>query len=150
MLFRSRKTGVPHGLAGLGNLGNTCFMNSALQCLLHTEPLAYYFVTGTYLPDINRDNPLGMKGELCESFSDLMARIWEGGVTHVVPRLFKQRLGQFAPQFSGYRQQDSQEVLAFLLDGLHEDLNRIKVKKNYANYTRVQYINTKNEYISSK
>lgn len=37
-------------------------------------------------------------------------------------------VGRFAPQFSGYQQQDSQELLTFLLDGLHEDLNRIKKK----------------------
>ena len=37
-------------------------------------------------------------------------------------------VGRFAPQFSGYQQQDSQELMAFLLDGLHEDLNRIKKK----------------------
>ena len=39
-------------------------------------------------------------------------------------------VGRFAPQFSGYQQQDSQELMAFLLDGLHEDLNRI-MKKPY-------------------
>ncbi len=38
------------------------------------------------------------------------------------------QLAKFAPQFSGYAQQDSQELLAFLLDGLHEDLNRITDK----------------------
>ena len=37
-------------------------------------------------------------------------------------------VGRFAPQFSGYQQQDSHELLAFLLDGLHEDLNRVKKK----------------------
>lgn len=37
-------------------------------------------------------------------------------------------MGKFAPQFSGYQQQDSQELMAFLLDGLHEDLNRIRKK----------------------
>lgn len=37
-------------------------------------------------------------------------------------------MGRFAPQFSGYQQQDSQELLAFLMDGLHEDLNRVKKK----------------------
>ena len=37
-------------------------------------------------------------------------------------------VGRFAEQFSGYQQQDSQELMAFLLDGLHEDLNRIKKK----------------------
>ena len=48
--------------------------------------------------------------------------------TFVVPRNFKQAVGRFAPQFSGYQQQDSQELLTFVLDGLHEDLNRIKQK----------------------
>lgn len=38
------------------------------------------------------------------------------------------QVGRFAPQFSGYQQQDSQELLAFLMDGLHEDLNRVKKK----------------------
>lgn len=41
---------------------------------------------------------------------------------------FQTQVGRFAPQFSGYQQQDSQELLAFLLDGLHEDLNRVKKK----------------------
>lgn len=41
---------------------------------------------------------------------------------------FQYSVGRFAPQFSGYQQQDSQELMAFLLDGLHEDLNRIKKK----------------------
>ena len=41
---------------------------------------------------------------------------------------FQMQVGRFAPQFSGYNQQDSQELMAFLLDGLHEDLNRVKQK----------------------
>ena len=52
------------------------------------------------------------------------------GVGSVIPRAFKAALARFAPQFAGYQQQDSQELLAFLLDGLHEDLNRVK-KKHY-------------------
>lgn len=39
-------------------------------------------------------------------------------------------IGEFAPRFNGYAQQDSQELTSFLLDGLHEDLNRI-IKKPY-------------------
>ena len=35
---------------------------------------------------------------------------------------------RFAPQFCGHNQQDSQELLTFLLDGLHEDLNRVREK----------------------
>ena len=48
----------------------------------------------------------------------------------VAPREFKTIVGRFGPSFSGYQQQDSQEFLAFLLDGMHEDLNRI-MKKPY-------------------
>lgn len=69
-----------------------------------------------------------MNGRVAESFGELIERLWSGSTGSVAPREFKQVLSRFAPQFSGYMQQDSQELLAFLLDGLHEDLNRIKKK----------------------
>ncbi|KAF5734940.1 Ubiquitin carboxyl-terminal hydrolase 10 [Tripterygium wilfordii] len=115
------------GLAGLQNLGNTCFMNSALQCLVHTPPLVEYFLQD-YSEEINTKNPLGMHGELALAFGELLRRLWSSGRTTIAPRVFKGKLARFAPQFSGYNQHDSQELLAFLLDGLHEDLNRVKQK----------------------
>ncbi|KAG3270462.1 ubiquitin carboxyl-terminal hydrolase 4 isoform X5 [Ictidomys tridecemlineatus] len=119
---------VQPGLCGLGNLGNTCFMNSALQCLSNTAPLTDYFLKDEYEAEINRDNPLGMKGEIAEAYAELIKQMWSGRDAHVAPRMFKTQVGRFAPQFSGYQQQDSQELLAFILDGLHEDLNRVKKK----------------------
>lgn len=44
------------------------------------------------------------------------------------PRNFKNVIGKYGPSFSGYQQQDSQEFLLFLLDGLQEDLSRIHKK----------------------
>ncbi|OIV99196.1 hypothetical protein TanjilG_19692 [Lupinus angustifolius] len=118
------------GLTGLQNLGNTCFMNSALQCLAHTPKLVDYFLDD-YGKEINHDNPLGMNGEIASAFGDLLRKLWVPGASPVAPRIFKLKLARFAPQFSGFNQHDSQELLAFLLDGLHEDLNRVK-RKPYA------------------
>ncbi|KAK4764233.1 hypothetical protein SAY87_013671 [Trapa incisa] len=115
------------GLTGLQNLGNTCFMNSALQCLAHTPKLVDYFL-GNYTKEINHGNPLGMDGEIALAFGDLLRKLWEPGAAPLAPKTFKMKLARFAPQFSGFNQHDSQELLAFLLDGLHEDLNRVKCK----------------------
>lgn len=46
----------------------------------------------------------------------------------VCPSSFKQTIGEFQPRFAGYQQQDSSELITFILDGLHEDLNRVKKK----------------------
>ncbi|XP_042073700.1 ubiquitin carboxyl-terminal hydrolase 15 isoform X2 [Haplochromis burtoni] len=116
------------GLCGLSNLGNTCFMNSAVQCLSNTPPLTEYFLKDKYTDELNEDNPLGMKGEIAKAYAELIKQLWSGKYSYVTPRPFKTQVGRFAPQFSGYQQQDSHELLAFLLDGLHEDLNRIRKK----------------------
>ncbi|XP_064415015.1 ubiquitin carboxyl-terminal hydrolase 11 [Latimeria chalumnae] len=118
------------GVCGLTNLGNTCFMNSALQCLSNTPPLTEYFLNNRYLDELNFSNPLGMKGEIAEVYADVIKQMWSGRHSYVVPRMFKSKVGHFASQFMGYQQHDSQELLSFLLDGLHEDLNRVK-KKEY-------------------
>jgi len=85
-----------------------------------------------FTQELNPDNPLGMRGEIAQSFGALLQRIWSDTSqgTSYAPREFKSVLSRFAPQFSGYQQHDTQEFVAFLLDGLHEDLNRV-LKKPY-------------------
>jgi hypothetical protein len=51
--------GSRKGVTGLQNLGNTCFMNSALQCLSNCYALTSYFLTDEYEKDINIENKLG-------------------------------------------------------------------------------------------
>jgi hypothetical protein len=128
--YNSSRPPSDPGKIGLGNLGNTCFMNSALQCLSSTAPLTDFFLSGRYLGELNTDNPLGMQGEIAKKYGDLLKQLWGGDTYAAEPREFKWTLQRFAPQFEGYQQHDSQELLAFLLDGLHEDLNRI-LRKPY-------------------
>lgn len=68
-------------------------------------------------------NVLGTRGQLAVAFGELLQEMWLSRSPVVVPRAFKEVLGRFAPQFSGTAQQDAQEFLSYLLDGLHEDLN---------------------------
>jgi len=102
-------------------------MNSSLQCLSNTTPLTDYFLQKLYVTDCDYEgiNPLSLKGLLANEYYNLIQELWGSKRGVVDPFQFKGALSQFAPQFSGYRQQDSQELLSFLLDGLHEDLNKV-------------------------
>lgn len=54
-----------------------------------------------------------------------MKALWAGLYKCISPRDFKSTIGKINDQFAGYDQQDSQELLLFLMDGLHEDLNKV-------------------------
>ncbi|XP_029838592.3 ubiquitin carboxyl-terminal hydrolase 19 isoform X1 [Ixodes scapularis] len=119
---------VALGYTGLDNLGNTCFMNSVLQCLANTREFRDYFLGGVFQGEINTENPLGMRGELAVAFAVLLRWLWSGAQRSYAPSRLKSLISVKAPQFTGFAQHDAQEFMAFLLDGLHEDLNRIHNK----------------------
>eukprot|EP01084_Bolivina_argentea_P124838 221222_1 len=129
--YNDHDTSAPkhNGCVGLRNLGNTCFMNSTIQCLCHCPLLVNYFLDKErWSKDINRDNPLGWNGKVAETWSDLLQKYWSAKYSVLSPNVLKRTIAKIQPRFSGYQQHDSSELLQFLLDGLHEDLNRIKEK----------------------
>ncbi|XP_046980374.1 ubiquitin carboxyl-terminal hydrolase 2-like isoform X1 [Schistocerca americana] len=117
------------GLAGLRNIGNTCFMNSVIQCLSNTKPLLEYLLNDGHLTDINT-TVSGMKGALIKAFTTVIQELWhsDSNGTVVNTTALKSQIQRFAPRFMGYSQQDAQEFLRYLLEGLHEDVNRVTVK----------------------
>lgn len=108
------------GLVGLMNLGNTCFLNSSIQCLAACTELTQYFVNRSHLSDLNEKNPLGTAGQLAKHYATLIHQMHSGVLGPIGPYELKYAISTFAKQFSGYRQHDSHELLSFLLDGLHE------------------------------
>lgn len=94
-------------------------MNSCLQCLSNTIPLTQYFVSKRYVNEINKTNPIGTKGKLTIKYAKMIQALWCQGDDSYSPSVLKSAISDFQPMFSGYSQHDSQELLSFLLDGLH-------------------------------
>ncbi|KFQ81422.1 Ubiquitin carboxyl-terminal hydrolase 2, partial [Phaethon lepturus] len=104
-----------------------CFMNSILQCLSNTKELRDYCLQNQYLRDLNNNSR--MRTALMSEFAKLIQLLWTSSPNDSVsPSEFKTQIQRYAPRFVGYNQQDAQEFLRFLLDGLHSEVNRVLVR----------------------
>jgi ubiquitin carboxyl-terminal hydrolase 6/32 len=117
-----------NGLVGMDNLGNTCYLNSSLQALLHTDLLVEYFLSQSYLKDINVVNKHGFGGKMANIFGKVMLDLWTTNRDCITPRYFYNEIASLRDQFAGNEQHDAHELLAFLLDALSEDLNMVHSK----------------------
>ncbi|KPP65904.1 ubiquitin carboxyl-terminal hydrolase 33-like [Scleropages formosus] len=105
------------GLTGLKNIGNTCYMNAALQALSNCPPLTQFFLDCGGLVRTDK------KPALCKSYQKLVCDLWhKNRPSYVVPTNLFQGIKAINPMFRGYSQQDSQEFLRCLMDQLHEEL----------------------------
>ena len=51
--------------------------------------LTDYMMSSRWEKELNKDNPLGMRGEVAISYNELIREIWSGQRSYTVPRNFK-------------------------------------------------------------
>lgn len=112
---------------GLENLGNTCFMNSILQCLVHNDILREHFLEAKFLGDLNVLSSAS-KGVIACEFYNFVIKYCSTTKQEIAPSNIKKTFAKYKSSFGGYHQQDSQEFLSYLLDMIHEDLNSVIFK----------------------
>lgn len=132
-LNKYQSNSQPHGLV---NFGNTCFMNSALQCLIHVQALTDFFLNGFlqaieynnhHDDDHDDHNPFDIYGEMVGAYAELIWNMRRPDLIKIAssnsfkPTRIKQVISYFAPSFATSDQQDAQEFITFLLDALHND-----------------------------
>uniref|UniRef100_H3BWY1 Ubiquitin carboxyl-terminal hydrolase n=1 Tax=Tetraodon nigroviridis TaxID=99883 RepID=H3BWY1_TETNG len=105
------------GLTGMKNIGNSCYMNAALQALSNCPPLTQFFLDCSGLVRTDK------KPALCKSYQKLISELWhKKRPSYVVPTSLSNGIKLVNPMFRGYAQQDTQEFLRCLMDQLHEEL----------------------------
>ena len=68
------KYGPKDCLTGLRNIGNTCYINSVLQCLSYTRSLDRFTLQGGHIPEVNTTS--SKKGVLAKGFVELLQDLW--------------------------------------------------------------------------
>jgi len=109
---------------GLFNMGNTCFLNSTLQCLLHTPALAQIL-------QLEANKALiGIAGRselqqvtISQHFQRLVLDAWSPNAGRAIsPRSMVHNVRRVGKQFRPQRQEDAHEYLVQLLDCMHEEV----------------------------
>lgn len=83
--FNSVVSTGKRGKVGMHNLGNSCYMNSSLQCISHISPLVSFLLSERFKNELNKDNRDGTGGVLTNELHDLFKELWLDWKTAISP-----------------------------------------------------------------
>ena len=124
------------GVCGLNNLWNTCYLNSALQCLSSVQILTDFVISS---------EELFQEKSLIDVYRKLIRDMWSGMHSSISPNEFRDTLSNLFPEFGGYGQKDCCEVITKILDQFHEEL----MIKNLESGTQIGEYKTFEDYLKN-
>ena len=107
--------------AGLDNIGATCYMNATLQCLAHIEKFCKYLLNPENIQNIQKNK---FKYKLTNAYLIVLINLWQNiNIQSYAPHNFKQVISDMNPLFQGVQANDSKDLIIFLLENMHNELN---------------------------
>ena len=114
---------------GLVNVGATCYMNATIQCLAHIEKLTKYL--------LKKQNNFSNK-RLTNAFIEVLKNIWQNKqIKSYSPNKFKNIISEMNPLFEGVQANDSKDLIIFIMETIHNELNTT----NNINISSIQSLN---------
>ena len=116
-------------MIGLQNIGQTCYMNAALQCFSNTKALTKYFLNYNKL-DIIKNNTIiiydSNEPSLVVEYLKLLRHLWcDTPKSNFAPYEFKEKIGKINPLFKDFEANDAKDFVNFMVMRMHEELNHI-------------------------
>ena len=110
------------GIIGLLNIGATCYMNATLQCFSNIKGLRIQLLNEDLYKDLEKKKNSTKK--LSFSLAEVLKNLWENKtIRYYGPEHFKQLISEMNPFFKGIAANDPKDLILFLLETMHKELN---------------------------
>ena len=108
---------------GLENVGATCYMNATLQCLANIEYLTKFL--------LDKYNNISPNKKLTKAYTEVLHNLWQNrNIDYYTPTYFKNTISKMNSLFAGVQANDSKDLVLFLMETIHNELNKPIKSKN--------------------